>query len=213
RGERARFMDLFAPGLRRNSLFGIAVSAVAVLGMWGAYQAWLQAWVEKLVGEAPELQAARAAARASVSVWMAIGSIVGSLLGGPLAEWIGRRKSYALLCVGSAASTWMLYLTCTSFGPRLLFFATVGGVFAASFFGWLPLYLPELFPTRIRSTGEGLTFNAARVLSAVGVLVTGALVQALGGHKFASSTMACIWIVGLILIWFAPETKGGELPE
>jgi MFS family permease len=212
RGERASFADLFSPALRRNSLFGIALSAVAVLGMWGVYQAWMQAWVQQLVEESGSGITA-GTARASVSLWMAIGSIIGSLLAGPLAEWMGRRRSYALFCVGSVATSWLLYLTCDAFDLKLLILAGIGGIFAAAFFGWLPLYLPELFPTRIRATGEGLTFNAGRIISAVGAMVTGTLVEALGGYRGAGSLMACIWLVGLVLIWFAPETKGSELPE
>jgi MFS family permease len=199
--------------LRRKTLMGVTLAAVAVLGMWGVFQAWLQAWVEQLVGGGPELQAARASARATVSLWMAIGSTCGALLGGPAAEWLGRRCSYSLYCIGAVGMSWLLYLTCDSYGPRLLVLASVAGVFATAFFGWLPLYLPELFPTRIRATGEGLTFNAGRILSAVGVLVTGTLVQALGGYVYAASTMALVWVVGLMVIWFAPETKGCELPE
>ncbi len=213
RGERSSFRELLSPELLPATVMGVLVSAVAVLGMWGVYQAWLQAWVEKLVGGGPELQATRAAARAAVSWYMAVGSIAGSLIGGPLAEYLGRRRSYALFCVGAVAASWMLYLTCDTVGPRLFALAAVGGVFAASFFGWLPLYLPELFPTRVRATGEGLAFNAGRVLSAGGVLVTGALVQMLGGQAHASAIMAFCWVIGLVLIWFAPETKGCDLPD
>lgn len=213
RGEASKIAELFSPALRRHSLIGMALAAVAVLGMWGVYQAWLQAWVEQLVGAGDHLQDARAAARAAVSTWMAVGSIGGAVLGGLAADWLGRRRSYALYCLGAVATSWLLYLTCHSYGPRLLALAAIGGIFATAFFGWLPLYLPELFPTRIRATGEGLTFNAGRIISAVGVLVTGTLVKALGGHQYASSIMALIWVVGLILIWFSPETKGCELPE
>ncbi|MDH7570410.1 MAG: MFS transporter, partial [Armatimonadota bacterium] len=61
RGERASFAELLAPALRRQTLMGVLVSAVAVLGMWGVYQAWLQAWVSDLVTRSPELQGAAAA--------------------------------------------------------------------------------------------------------------------------------------------------------
>jgi hypothetical protein len=219
RGEQSRVAELFSPALLRQTLMGTALSAVAVLGMWGVYQAWLPAWVNKLVetsfieGNGLPLRAAQAAGRASVLLWMSMGSTLGAVLGGLAAEWLGRRRSYALYCIGAVAVSWLLYLTCDSFGPRLLLLAAVGGIFATAFFGWLPLYLPELFPTRVRATGEGLTFNAGRILSAGGVLVTGKLVQALGGHQYASSLMALIWVVGLVLIWFGPETKGCDLPE
>ena len=105
------------------------------------------------------------------------------------------------------------YVTDHDLAPRLLVLAGCGGVFAAAFFGWLPLYLPELFPTRIRATGEGLTFNAGRVMSAVGVLGMGQMVSLLGGYRQAGVAMSCIWLVGLALIGFAPETRGCELPE
>ncbi|MBI2302253.1 MAG: MFS transporter, partial [Armatimonadetes bacterium] len=213
RGRTAGFADLFGPELRLHSLVGIALSAVAVLGMWGVYQAWLQAWVDTLVGPGDALKAARDAARAAVSTYMAVGSIGGALLGGWAAERLGRRPSYALFCVGATAVSMTLYLTTTAFDQRMLWLAALGGVFATAFFGWLPLYLPELFPTHLRSTGEGLTFNAGRILSAGGVLVTGRLVEAFHGHKYAGAAMACVWLLGLAAIWWAPETQGGELPE
>ncbi|MBI5835403.1 MAG: MFS transporter [Armatimonadetes bacterium] len=219
KGQKSRFRDLFAVELRRYSLVGILVSAVAVLGMWGVYQAWLQLYVGDLVkagmaGEAEQaIKAAQGSARAVVGLWMAVGSIIGAFFGGLLAQSMGRRASYSLFCAGALASSLLLYLTCDAFGPKLLFLATIGGVFSASFFGWLPLYLPELFPTRIRATGEGLTFNCGRIISAVGVLFTGHISSALGGPAYACAAMSLVYVVGLIVISRAPETKGCELPE
>ena len=218
-GQKSRFADLFTPELQRNSLIGIAVSAVAVLGMWGVYQAWLQGWVEQMVGKAHEgeavatVKAAVGHARAVVGQYMAIGSIIGAFFGGLLAQSMGRRASYALFCGGALISSLALYMGCHEYGTRLLVLATIGGVFSASFFGWLPLYLPELFPTRIRATGEGLTFNCGRVISAVGVLFTGHIAKAFGGPAKACAIMALIYLVGLAVIAFAPETKDCELPE
>jgi hypothetical protein len=93
--------------------------------------------------------------------------------------------------------------------------AAIAGVFSTAFFGWLPLYLPELFPTRIRATGEGITYNFGRILAAVGVFVgTGNLVAYFGGSfAKAGAVMALVYVVGLVLIWFLPETKGQTLPE
>jgi MFS family permease len=211
-GRPLGFRDLFAPELRRNSIIGILVSAVAVLGMWGVYQAWVQGWVEQLATTGA-VRVDAGAARAAVSTWMAVGSIIGSFLGGVLAQRLGRRASYALFCLGALGSAGLLFLGNTSYGAGLLACAGLGGVFAASFFGWLPLYLPELFPTRIRATGEGLTFNCGRILSAAGVLATGQIAHAVGGPAHACAIMSLIWAVGLVVIWFAPETRGCELPE
>ena len=89
----------------------------------------------------------------------------------------------------------------------------VGGTTAA-FYGWLPLYLPELFPTRVRATGQGVSFNTGRILAAVGAVYAGELVKYYGGDYARMGTMVTlVYIVGMAAIWLAPETKGKPLPE
>ena len=84
----------------------------------------------------------------------------------------------------------------------------------AAFYGWLPLYLPELFPTRVRATGQGLSFNFGRILAAVGALTQGQLVSYYdGSYAKAGAVITLIYLLGLVLIWFAPETKGKPLPD
>jgi cyanate permease len=78
----------------------------------------------------------------------------------------------------------------------------------------LPLYLPELFPTRVRATGQGLSFNFGRILAAVGTFYMGYLVALFGGnYGKAMAAITLIYVVGMVMIWFAPETKGKPLPE
>ena len=90
----------------------------------------------------------------------------------------------------------------------------MAGLVSASFYGWLPLYLPELFPTRVRATGQGVAFNFARILAAGGTWLTGVLIVFYGGsYPKACATIILVYIVGMVLIWFAPETKGKPLPE
>jgi len=89
----------------------------------------------------------------------------------------------------------------------------VGGVTAA-FYGWLPLYLPELFPTRVRATAQGLAYNFGRIFAALGAIKMGALMQQFdGSYARAGAVITLIYIVGLVAIWLAPETKGKPLPE
>ena len=89
----------------------------------------------------------------------------------------------------------------------------VGGVTAA-FYGWFPLYLPELFPTRVRATGQGVSYNSGRVLAAVGALTQGQLVDHYGGsYAKAGAVITLVYLIGLVLIWFAPETRGKPLPD
>jgi hypothetical protein len=78
----------------------------------------------------------------------------------------------------------------------------------------LPLYLPELFPTRVRATGQGLSFNFGRIFAAIGALSQGALMQHYdGSYSKAGAVITLIYILGLVLIWLAPETKDKPLPE
>ena len=208
RGEKPDLRQLWEPTLRRNTIMACLISSVAIIGTWGVFQ-WIPTWVGSMVSK--EIAPHRVAVTA---MCMAFGQILGAFLGGPSAEWLGRRRSYALFCVGSLVSALILWFTVTSYGVQLLFLAAVAGVFTTAFFGWLPLYLPELFPTRIRATGEGITFNFGRIIAAVGVFQTGKLVAGFGGsYAKAGATMSLIYVIGLILIWFVPETKGSKLPE
>jgi MFS transporter, SHS family, sialic acid transporter len=78
----------------------------------------------------------------------------------------------------------------------------------------LPLYLPELFPTRARATGQGLCYNSGRLLAAVGAIQMGRLLQAYeGSYARAGAVITLVYALGLGLIWLAPETKGKPLPE
>jgi cyanate permease len=88
------------------------------------------------------------------------------------------------------------------------------GMISASFYGWLPLYLPELFPTAVRATGQGFGFNFGRILAAAGSLQMTNLLRAFNDdYSQACAVVAGVYVVGLVLIVFAPETKGKPLPE
>ncbi|HZO84834.1 MAG TPA: MFS transporter, partial [Verrucomicrobiae bacterium] len=88
------------------------------------------------------------------------------------------------------------------------------GFAGVTYFGWLPLYLPELFPTRVRATGQGLSFNSGRILAAAGALSMGQLMTFFdGSYAKAGAVISLMYIFGLVLIWFAPETKGKPLPN
>ncbi len=92
--------------------------------------------------------------------------------------------------------------------PALTFL--VGGI-TAMFFGWLPLYLPELFPTRVRATGQGLAFNAGRILAAVGALQMGAMMQTLNGsYAQAGAVISLVYGVGLVLSGSCPRRRANR---
>ncbi|HZZ72929.1 MAG TPA: MFS transporter [Pirellulales bacterium] len=199
----------------RRMLLAAGLSGVALLGTWGSMQ-WAPSWAGKLATD-PALHA-----KEYTQIWAAIGAIAGTVGAALLGDWLGRRWTYCLLCLGSIASLLWLYQGQREYNSQFLAATCLAGVFSASFYGWLPLYLPELFRTQVRATGQGFGFNFGRILAAIGTLQTGALFAPkielfgatyAGGYPFACSVMTAIYVVGLILIWFGPETRRQPLPD
>jgi MFS family permease len=87
------------------------------------------------------------------------------------------------------------------------------GFFNNGIFSGFPIYLPELYPTRIRATGAGFCFNAGRLLAAMGPVLTGILGKTMESLGPAVSIIALIYLVGLAILPFAPETRGQPLPD
>jgi len=198
---------VFGPGLAKTTLLAIAFASVALIGTWGSVQ-WLPLWADKMAG------ATQPAVKGTTMFIMSAGAVLGCFLGPLIGAWTSRRFAYFALCAGSLVSCAILYRTITEYGTAFLIGAFIVGGITAAFYGWLPLYLPELFPTRVRATGQGVSFNSGRILAAVGALTQGKLVDFFhGSYAEASAVVTLIYIVGMALIWFAPETKGKPLPE
>jgi MFS transporter, SHS family, sialic acid transporter len=199
----------------RRLLLGAALGGIPLLGTWAAIQqapTWAYEMTKK---DSPTDKALWQDAKGFTQAASAGGAIVGTILAALAGGWLGRRITYFLLCVFSLGSAWLLYQESPGYGNVFLLYATLAGGFTASFYGWLPLYLPELFPTKVRATGQGFSFNFGRVIAAVGALQGGYLINTVYHGDFAKvcSIMSLIYIVGMGVIWLAPETKGLPLPE
>jgi MFS family permease len=204
----------------RRMLLGACLSGVALLGTWGSSQ-WAPAWASGLT-EAATKAGVKLHAKEYTQIWLAVGAIVGTILAALMGDWLGRRLTYSVFCILSLGSALLFFQTNTEYGPRFLVTTFLIGLCTASFYGWLPLYLPELFRTSVRATGQGFGFNFGRILAAVGALQTGVLFKRdieLGplslpaGYPSACSLISLIYLIGIVLIWFVPETKGRPLPE
>jgi MFS family permease len=206
----SKLAELFAPGLVRSTLVGSGLAFVAVFGLWGATN-----WTPTLVRALPDLRgmgAAELTSRVSYAVMLLnVGAVAGYLTFGPLADRWGRRRVFALMCAGSLVMLPVTFLTPRSYAHVLLLLPLLG-FFNNGIFSGFPIYLPELYPTRIRATGAGFCFNIGRVLAASGPFVTGYLVAVLGTFGRAASAVAVIYLLGLLILPFAIETKGRPLP-
>ncbi len=196
--------DAWKPMLKRM-LLAATLSGVALLGTWGTIQQ-APAWSLTLID-------ASSTANAQTQIASAVGAILGTIAAALLGGWLGRRITYFFLCIASFGIIQLFFQTSTVFDTRFVILAFLTGAISASFYGWLPLYLPELFPTAIRATGQGFGFNFGRILAAIGVLQLSTLQGAFGGLPQACAALSFIYIVGVIVIWFVPETKGQPLPD
>jgi MFS transporter, SHS family, sialic acid transporter len=163
-----------------------------------------------------ETEVKRTAGRASADAQMvqAFGAITGCLIAPLIGALLGRRSAYFLLCLSSLLLCGYVFRTVTVFGMGFLFWSYFVSLATASFYGWFPLYFPELFPTRVRATGQGLSYNFGRIFAAIGAVTQGQLVSGFGGsYAQAGAIVTLIYLVGMVCIWFAPETKGKPLPE
>ena len=157
---------------------------------------------------------AKAVAKSIAQVSSAVGAIIGCILGAYFAQWTSRRWGYFTLSALSLGTCAYLFRMPMSYGTEFLALVLIVGGLTAAFYGWLPLYLPELFPTRIRATGQGFAFNAGRVLAAVGTIGAGQLLNAFKeDYAQMCAVISLVYILGVVFIWFCPETKNRPLPE
>lgn len=197
--------DVFRPPLLKLTVIGILVGTVPLFGGWGATQ-WLILWSEDVNPTSPSVKAMTAIMRST-------GGTLGSLIGGWLANLLGRRTTYFLISLLSLALGEYVCLHLTPHDTAFNGCVFSLGFITTVFFGWLPLYLPELFPTHARALGSGVAFNFGRILTACGVLAAGWITVQVGGkYGVAGSYTMLIYAVGMIVILVAPDTTRTPQP-
>jgi MFS transporter, SHS family, sialic acid transporter len=199
--------QIWSASLWKTTTLGIAFAAIALIGTWGSVQ-WLPAWADQMT------QGQGGNAKGLTQLLIAIGAVIGCFLGAGIGARMGRRPAYFILCLGSLIACGTLFRTVHTYGALFLVITLLVGVCTAAMYGWLPLYLPELFPTSARATGQGVCYNSGRVLAALGAIEMGHLLQFYkGSYSRAGATITLVYVAGLVLIWFSRETKGQPLPE
>jgi len=203
----APLRELFRPPLLRITLVGIMLGSIPLVGAWAASK-WMIPWADEIG------RAVRSDYKALTQGWWAAGAILGSLIGAQIAALLGRKLSYFLISLGSFGLTWSMFQLTAPLQSTFLPIVFAQGLVATLFFGWLPLYLPELFPTAVRATGSGISYNVGRFATAVGVLAAGAVFTSLGGsYARVGAAASFIYGIGILVIWLAPETKRQSLAQ
>jgi len=196
------------PKLRRLTILGSLMSLVTTLGWWGI-STWVPAYVGTIAGGAgqdPEAWASRAG-----MIYNA-GAIAGYISFGFLADRFGRKPAVLLFFGASLLLTPVLFLWTHSLGLAVVVLV-VNGFFTLGQYTWMPVWLPELYPTHLRATGAAFVFNAARFIAFLGPLLAGAIISSLGGYGIAATVVGLIYILGLAVAPLVPETRGVRLPD
>lgn len=196
------------PEGRRRALLACLMSIGTTMGWWG-----IATWIPGYVGAFAHGQGLDGGYWASVAglVYTA-GAIVGYIASGFLADWFGRRAYLGFLFAGSIVLTPAVYLWSHSLSA-LMMTSALNGFWTLGAFAWYAIYLPELFATNVRGTASAFVFNASRFIAFLGPLMAGALIGALGGLANVAMAFSVIYLLGLLVVPFMPETRGAPLPD
>ncbi len=223
----APYRDLLAePRWRKNLIVGALIASTGVIGLWaiGEYLTDLQRivfreYLTKSGMPAENIPAAVENARTWAYVLQMIGAGVGMWIFTRLAISLGRRAAFAIGFTAALLSTMYVYWQMES-PMDAYWMMPIMSAAQLSVFAGFAIYLPELFPSRMRSTGTSFCYNLGRFAAAGGSFFSAALAtQVFGGfgsplkERYAAMTMCAIFLVGLFTLPFAPETKNQPLPE
>ena len=222
------FGELFGdPRWRKNAIVGLLMASSGIIGLWGigffSFELLSPVFKKHFTdqGLAPNVVSGK------VAMWVGIASVmqnIGGFLGiyaySYVTHIIGRKPAFAISYVAAMFSTAMVFWNLDQFS-EVFWMLPIMGFCQLALFGGYAIYFPELFPTRLRSTGISFCYNVGRYVAAVGPFALGMLTSRVfstangytEGIRYAGVTMCSIFLLGLIVLPFAPETRGKPLPE
>jgi MFS family permease len=230
--------ELFGdPRWRRNTIVGMLLAFAGVVGLWGigffsfdlirmVFNAHFTEIAQKQGLTGSDLSKFVAG---KLTTWAGITSLLqnaGAFFGiyafSRVTHYIGRKPAFAISFLLAMVSTAFTFWFLDDFYD-ILWMIPIMGFCQLAIFGGYAIYFPELFPTRLRSTGTSFCYNVGRLVAAVGPMTLGLLSSKVYGSykqvspalpfRYAGVTMCAVFLIGLLALPFAPETKGKPLPE
>ncbi|HAK97083.1 MAG TPA: MFS transporter [Planctomycetes bacterium] len=202
------------PRWRRNTLVGLSLALVGVIGLWGV-GFYTPELIDSALGELPREELGNI--KSMGMLLQDVGAFFGMLAFTWIATRMGRRLAFggAFVCCWVVVSAVFLFLDERWHAYAMLPFL---GFVTLSLFGGYSIYFPEIYPTRLRSTGTGFCYNVGRVVAALFILFKIPIRNLFDGMGFeqpfrsVSLVLALVYLAGLIVLFWAPETKGRPLP-
>ncbi len=218
-----RLAELFTPQYRRITLSGFLMAFVALITWWSC-NAFIPVVASGLAQSAAKAQNLdKSATLALVEGWKFLattcfntGGLLGTLLTIPVAKLLGRKTMFTIYYAGAAAAVFSTFGLDLPPETRLYLYFFIGlTVFGV--FGSFTYYLPELFPTRLRGTGAGFSYNVGRIVAAGGPFLVGSIAsQGVHAAETAVNVLFYVGLAPLLGLLFMPwviETRGRPLPE
>jgi MFS family permease len=220
--------ELFSnPRWSRNAIIGLLLASSGIIGLWGIgfFAVDLQRSIFTTRYKAEGLTGSELTFHVDVwagwtSCMLNVGAFFGIYAFSRVTHLIGRRPAFAISFVLAMLSTAFVFWNLRTVGD-IFWMVPLMGFCQLALFGGYAIYFPELFPTRLRSTGTSFCYNVARFVAAAGPTALGLLTSQVfttdRGYaepmRYAGVTMCAVFLVGLLVLPFAPETKGQPLPE
>lgn len=193
---------------RRNAIIGALAFGGLLIGYWASLS-WIPQWIQSFfpVGYKGNIE------RGTALFWQGLLAVIGCASAGFISDIIGRTKTIMLSYTGCFLASYLLFTTNTTFNNNIYWQVGLLGYFIGLAQAIMYIYLPELFPTRIRATAVGFCLNAGRFATAVSVLFVGTIVTQFGGYGIAAMFFASSYLIAVIVAFFGKETRGLGLPS
>lgn len=228
--QKGSYAELFGdPELRYRAIVGLLLASAGVIGLWGIgfftgdLQREVFGPIFRAEGMAEAVIEEKLRKLSGITLLVQnVGAFFGVYSFSYVSHYLGRRPTFAICFVGAMLATINVFWNLGRFNgiSDIYWMVPLMGFFQLSIFGGYAIYFPELFPTRLRSTGTSFCYNVGRFVAAAGPFTLGVLIKSAYGHhegalpfRYAGCTMCCIFLVGLMVIPFIPETRGKPLPE
>jgi MFS family permease len=197
-----QFLDIFAPSLRRSTFLA---SLLAAGGLGGNYVTLT--WLATYLKTVRQLSVLSTGAYLGINIF---GSFLGYVISAHLSDWLGRRRTFVLMAC-AAAVTVACYTLLPLSNRAVLLLGFPLGFFQSGIIAGMGATFAELFPTRVRATGQGFSYNTGRAIGSFVPTLVGVAAPSLGLGPAMGICSASSYVLVLLAVAWLPETRGREL--